>query len=289
MLDCDPLLSSQASNPQYQNSSVHDSISSIFNPGFVVDGLLPDLEIISPDGVHFYVHKRRLLASSSNIFGGQLAQPRHPLYLPESSAILSIIFHAIYGMSILPNPPPLQATEAALDALIKYGLSIAQLAAPARPLYELVRSYAPYYPIEAYALATHYRLEDLAVTISAHLLAYDVTRLSDELTVKMGPVYFARLVNLQRSRITALRNIVLRPPVMHPATPTCNADNQRELSRAWAFANAEIVWNVLPSEHWITHDYRSPTAFATPQSLTTGHRHLDVCAGIGIPAVRHVR
>ncbi|KAJ8481781.1 hypothetical protein ONZ51_g5786 [Trametes cubensis] len=247
-----------ASNPQYQNSSVHDSISSIFNPGFVVDGLLPDLEIVSPDGVHFYVHTRQLLASSSNIFGA-------------SSSMRCT------------------DTEAALDALIKYGLSIAQLAAPARPLYELVRSYAPYYPIEAYALATHYRLEDLAVTISAHLLAYDVTRLSDELTVKMGPVYFARLVNLQRSRITALRNIVLRPPVMHPATPTCNADNQRELSRAWAFANAEIVWNVLPSEHLITHDYRGPTAFATPQNLTTGHRYLDVCAGIGILAICHVR
>ncbi|KAI0335435.1 hypothetical protein GY45DRAFT_1240377, partial [Cubamyces sp. BRFM 1775] len=220
----------------------------VFNPGFVVDGLLPDLEIIAPDGVHFHVHTSRLLAPSSNAFGGRLAHPAHPLYLPESSVVLSVVFHVIYGMSILPHPPPLQSTEAALDALIKYGLSIAQLAAaPSLPLYELVRSYAPYYPIEAYALAAHHRLEHLAVAISAHLLAYDVTRLSDELTVKMGPIYFARLVNLQRSRITALRNIVLRPPSMHPATSTCDAENQRELSRAWAFANAEIVWNVLPS------------------------------------------
>ncbi|KAH9899899.1 hypothetical protein C8Q73DRAFT_787744 [Cubamyces lactineus] len=247
VLDCDPSLFAQVPEQQSQDVSLHHAISSVFNPGFVVDGYLPDLEVISPDGVHFHVHTRRLLASSSNAFGGTLAHPTYPLYLPETSVVLSIVFHVIYGMSVLPHPPPLQSTEAALDALIKYGLSTAQLAAPTLPLYELVRSYAPYYPIEAYALAAHYHLEDLAVAISAHLLAYDVTRLSDELTVKMGPIYFARLVNLQRGRISALRNIVLRPPAMHPATPTCNADNQRELSRAWAFANAEIVWNVLPN------------------------------------------
>ncbi|KAI0330920.1 hypothetical protein GY45DRAFT_1336527 [Cubamyces sp. BRFM 1775] len=225
-----------------------NSISSIFNPGFIVDGLIPNLEITSADAVHFHVHRDRLFLASTNAFGGLLRDPVFSFAVPEPATVLNIVLNVIYGMSCLPNPPSLESTEAALDALIKYGLPVAQLAKPSYPLYELIRSYAPYYPIEAYAVAGHYKLEELAVAISAHLLAFDLSRISDELTVKMGPIYFSRLANLHRARMTALRNIVLQPPAMHPITPTCNEEVQRELSRAWAFANAEIVWNALPSK-----------------------------------------
>ncbi|KAI0656545.1 hypothetical protein C8Q70DRAFT_1108135, partial [Cubamyces menziesii] len=224
------------------------SVSSVFNPRFTLGGLPPNLEIISKDGIHFHIHTHRLLAASTNAFGGLQLQSRGILTLPETAVSLNIAFHVMYGMSVLPHIPPLESTEAALDVLIKYGLPISQLAAtPTLPLFDLLRSYAPYYPIESYALVAHHRLESLAVVISSHLLAYDVSRISDELCVKMGPIYFKRLVNLQQSRIDALRNIVLRPPEMHPVTLICNEENQRELTRAWAFANAEMVWSALPN------------------------------------------
>ncbi|KAJ2967884.1 hypothetical protein NUW54_g13376 [Trametes sanguinea] len=54
--------------------------------------------------------------------------------------------------------------------------------------------------------------------------------MSDELAIKMGPVYFSRLVNLHRARLAALRNIVLRPPAPHTPTANCDHDSQRELS-----------------------------------------------------------
>ncbi|KAH9894825.1 hypothetical protein C8Q73DRAFT_824947 [Cubamyces lactineus] len=226
------------------------SVSSIFSPRFTLDGSLPNLGVTSKDGVHFHVHTRRLLAASFNGFGGTLLQPRLFITLPESAAVLNIVFHIIYGMSVLSYSPPLESTEGALDSMIKYGLPTSQLgAAPSLPLYDLLRSYAPHNPIEVYAVVARHRLENLAVAISSHLLAYDITRISDELCIKMGPIYFKRLVSLQQSRINALRSIVLQPPAMHPATMICNAEDQGELTRGWAFANAEIVWNALPSTH----------------------------------------
>ncbi|KAI0653283.1 hypothetical protein C8Q70DRAFT_643318 [Cubamyces menziesii] len=232
----------------YPQQNPHaDSISTTFSPGFVIDGLIPDLEITSADAIHFHVHSERLLAVSNNAFGGLLHRPVYALAVPQPATVLNVTLNIIYGMSCLPNPPSLESTEAALDALIKYGITLTQLAKPSYPLYELIRSYAPYYPIEAYAVAAHHKLEELAAAISAHLLAYDLSRISDELTIKMGPLYFSRLANLHRSRMTALRNIVLQPPATHPVTPLCNLDSQREVSRAWAFANAELVWNARPN------------------------------------------
>ncbi|KAI0360876.1 hypothetical protein OH77DRAFT_733589 [Trametes cingulata] len=224
-----------------------NSISVMFTPAFQVDGFFPDVALVSADSTAFHVHTRRLLAASTNAFGGLLAHAAPGFVaVPESAAVLNIVLHLIYGMSCLHFQPSLESTEAALDALIKYGVPPPQLAA-SRPLHQLLLSYAPYRPIEAYALAAHHGLEDAAVAISGHLLAYDLSKLTDELTVKMGPIYFNRLVGLHQARNRALRDIALRPPASHPLTPTCNEEEQAKLKRGWAFASADIVWNTLPN------------------------------------------
>ncbi|KAL7284629.1 hypothetical protein ACG7TL_001925 [Trametes sanguinea] len=246
-----------------------DATSSVFNPAFVLDGFLPDLVITTPEWASFHVHSGRLLLSSSNAFGGLLTQPTYSLALPEPAVVINIVLSIIYDLQCHHNPPPLPSTEAALDALVKYGVPLAPLAAPQHPLYRLIFSYAPYYPIEAYALAAHHRLENLAAAISSHLLAYDLSRLSDELAIKMGPVYFSRLANLHRARLAALRNIVLRPPAPHAPTANCDHDAQRDLSRAWAFATAEIVWNALPS--------KSSHPLSPSQSFEPYSRHATNC------------
>ncbi|CDO72118.1 hypothetical protein BN946_scf184962.g61 [Trametes cinnabarina] len=237
-----------------------DSISSVFHPGFVVDGLLPDLTITTPEWIHFNVHSELLLSASTNAFGGLLSQPNYLLAVPETAVVINILLNVIYGIPCHHNPPPLPSTQAALEAIIKYGIPLAPLTVPNQPLYQLILSYAPYYPIEAYALAAHYHLEALAVAISSHLLSYDVSRITDDLVIKMGPMYFSRLVRLQRSRLAALRDIVSRPPATHPDTPTCDHRAQRELSRAWAFATAELVWEALPNTS--THALRTRFAKA---------------------------
>ncbi|KAH9851375.1 hypothetical protein C2E23DRAFT_758486 [Lenzites betulinus] len=220
--------------------------STVFGPTLQVDGVLPDTTIISSDNVTFYVHYQRLRASSTNAFGGHLTQPTASFPMPETSAVLNIALHILYNMACLQFQAPLETTETALAALNTYGIPSTFLQA-SQPLYRLILSYAPYRPIEAYALAGHHGLETAAITVSVHLLAYDLSQLSDELTIKMGSVYFSRLYKLQRARLVALRDIVLRPPTAHAPTLTCNMETQGELSRAWAFASAEIVWNALPT------------------------------------------
>ncbi|KAI0768792.1 hypothetical protein BD413DRAFT_493744 [Trametes elegans] len=223
------------------------STSTIFHRAFALNGTPPDTSLVSSDAIYFHVHRQQLLACSTNAFGGRLTQHTPALSLPESSAALNVVLHTIYGMSCVHTGPPLEDTEAAVGALVKYGLPVAHLAAPGMPLYQLMLSYAPYRPIEAYALAGHFRLDALAAAVSSHLLAFDVSTLSDALAVKMGPVYFRRLYDLHRARLAALRTIVLRPPARHALTPGCNEEVQQEVSRAWAFASAEIVWNARPN------------------------------------------
>ena len=88
------------------------------------------------------------------------------------------------------------------------------------------------------------------MAISGHLLAYDLSRISDALSIKMGSLYLRRLLILHTSRADALKNIVLAPPSSHPPTLIC-ADrevSQARLTRAWAFAAAQLAWAHLPSE-----------------------------------------
>ncbi|KAL1945669.1 hypothetical protein VTO73DRAFT_1671 [Trametes versicolor] len=218
----------------------------MFNPHFQIDGILPNVHIVSADSVIFHVHQQRLLAASTNAFGGSLAYPPRLIAVSENSSVLNIVLHVIYGMSCLRFQPPFESTEAAVAALIKYGVPAASLA-NSQSLHELFMFHAPHRPIEVFALAGHYALEPVAVAVSAHLLAYDLTRISDTLVVKMGSVYFNRLYKLQQTRLTALRDILLRRPPTHAPTATCADGGQEEIGRAWAFATAQIVWTALPN------------------------------------------
>ncbi|KAI0633793.1 hypothetical protein C8Q77DRAFT_812275 [Trametes polyzona] len=83
------------------------------------------------------------------------------------------------------------------------------------PTYPLLRR--AHQPIEACALAAHHTLKDTVVAVCTHLLAYVVSKLSDELPVKMRLMYFDRLSHLQRARLAALKDIVssVTPPLPH--------------------------------------------------------------------------
>ncbi|KAM5543293.1 hypothetical protein V8D89_003167 [Ganoderma adspersum] len=222
-----------------------------FGPGNIFDGMFPDMLIKSPDQTGYYVHRLHLSRVSTNAFGGLLANPASSISVLEPAAVLNVVIHTIYGMSSTHRNPSLDTIEAAIDALLKYGVAPHLYAPSSQPLYLLLLLHAPYRPIEAYAVAGKYGFEDAAVAISGHLLAYDLSRISDELSLKMGPVYLRRLVDLHNTRAQALKNIVLRPPGPHAPTltVTCQcecAGDQSRLANSWAYAAAQLVWATLP-------------------------------------------
>ncbi|KAI1791330.1 hypothetical protein LXA43DRAFT_436990 [Ganoderma leucocontextum] len=241
---------SQDMIPELSSSSVYslpNSASTAFGPGNVFGGMFPDLAFTCSDQTVYYVHRHHLSRISTNAFAGLLTNAAFSISVLEPATVLNTVIHTIYGMSCTHHNPSLDTIEAVLVALVKYGLAPHFYAVPSRPIYPLLLLHAPHQPIDAYALAGKYSLEDAAVTISGHLLAFDLWRITDELSIKMGPVYLRRLVDLHRDRANALKSIALRPPSNHPPTLMCGEMSQARLINAWAFAAAQLAWATLPS------------------------------------------
>ncbi|KAI0769646.1 hypothetical protein BD413DRAFT_627354 [Trametes elegans] len=232
------------------------TISAAFQPSLRVDERLPDLIVISSNNVYFYAHRHRIANASSNGFGGRFLDDSvsyghgylPSIHLPESGDVLNVVLHVMYGLPCTHFHPTLETVEAALDALVKYGVPLQVHAAPYQPLHQLILSLAPYRPVETYAVVGQHALEDLAVPISGHLLSFDLSRITDPLATKMGPVYLKRLFLLHTTRLAALKDILLRPPAAHPRTPGCDPATHGSLTRAWALATAQFVWDASPSE-----------------------------------------
>lgn len=128
----------------------------------------------------------------------------------------------------------------------EYGLDPRTFITPARPLFGLLLAQAPVFPLESYALAARYELEDLAVSSSSHLLSMSLSSLSDEMACRIGPLYLKRLFFLHFGRCEALKRVLLSPPHPHPVTPDCDLSEQKRLTRAWALAGAYLAWEARP-------------------------------------------
>ena len=286
---CSPV-APQVSTPLDHPGSL--SISTAFHPALSIDDTDPDVVLVSADGVHFYAHQHRLLAVSMNHMGNLLPSPgavtTPPLltvHVPHPAEVVNVVLHTMYGLSCAQYLPTLEVVEAAVDSLsLLYGVSVPALAAPGAPLFQLILSFAPFRPLDAYALAAHYQLEDLAVTISSHLLAYNLARLPDSTAQRMGPIYLKRLFLLHQSRVAALRTILFKPPAAHLPVLGCGEESQRMLTRAWALAVAQLVWDVLPSKSYPrcvslvteTQDLFCRCIYECPASVARAYRRVDV-------------
>ncbi|KAJ7937106.1 hypothetical protein B0H13DRAFT_1944245 [Mycena leptocephala] len=213
----------------------------------------PDVVLLSKDSVYFYVHSDLLLDASDNGFRAMLPiSPSHDddeppvLNIPESSPVLNVILHAIYDMSCTHYSPPFETLVNAVDSMPIYGVNPKSTILPSTPLFTLLLSHAPLFPLELYALAAHYDIFDLAVPTSSHLLAFPLSRLTDEAVQRMGAVYLKRLFFLHFGRAEALKRVLGPPPHPHPPTPSCDFQSQKGLSRAWALATAYLAWDVRP-------------------------------------------
>uniref|UniRef100_A0A8H8CFQ5 Uncharacterized protein n=1 Tax=Psilocybe cubensis TaxID=181762 RepID=A0A8H8CFQ5_PSICU len=246
-LPIDPL---QATTPEDEATII--SISTSFHPNAEPS---PDTIFSSSDGVLFYIDSATVLKACPTAFVAILMQPlSHPKFrdgnisLDISSPELNVIFHALYGTSPAANRPSFDTLIQAVDRMPSYSIPPTTLIRPGGSLYELLLYHAPLHPLESYALAAHHKLHPLAVSVSSHLLSYDLSKISDDMAERIGATYLNKMMHLHMSRFTALKNILLHPPHPHPPSKECGFEDQRKLTRAWALVSAYLAWDARPAD-----------------------------------------
>jgi len=230
------------------------SMSTMFHPGANLVPAPTDLIVLSSDSVFFYVHFRKLFDASENGFGSLLTppskkggcEPEPILSLPEHSAIINVMLHAIYNISASNYSPSIDTIVSVVESMSTYGVSLQTYVAPSTPMFSLLLEAAISFPIEIYLLASSMDLEELAVATSTRLLPLPLESLTDNMVMKMGPIYLKRLFFLHLGRIEALKRLLLPPPQPHPPTIKCDFINQMRLARAWALASASLAWEGRP-------------------------------------------
>jgi hypothetical protein len=166
---------------------------------------------------------------------------------------LDIILHALYDMSMEPYRPGPDVVEAAVECMAPLGIIVNRVIYEECPLYQYILTYTPLRPVDVYAMAAHHGIHSLAVRASTYLLNLDLKAVSDELTVRMGPQYFMKLVRLHSTRFEALKAELLIEPLAHsPAqVDNCSFAQLQKAKQVWALFCAEPVWHFSPSRSFI--------------------------------------
>jgi hypothetical protein len=228
-------------------------VFSSFNPNTVP----PDTILLSSDGEMFTVHYHALSSASSNNFAGLLVCPADPfpdnpvvILVNEPSDVLSIILHSLYNLSYT-KTPSFRSIVSSIGAFKKYGLvPLQKYLAPSMPLYDTLLFYAPLYAAETYTLAAEEGLEELAVSSSAYTLAMKLCELPEDWVVRMGVLYWHRLIRLHGTRMDALKNILETKLYPHVAQPHCSIMKRRETNNAYDLACAQIFYDASPGQSY---------------------------------------
>ncbi|QRW18454.1 WD-40 repeat-containing protein [Rhizoctonia solani] len=205
-----------------------------------------DLVLVAKDNVYFYAHKSILLLDSSNRFGSLIPLGTNETQsqgIDHTSEVLNVVLHAIYKFSVegyRPSPATLRKSTHALSSL---GYNLSYVYAPHSELFMLFLQAGVAEPLEMYALAAQYALEDLAVAVSTFTLSVSPSEITDELSVQMGPIYLRRLFFLHLGRADALKRLLYPPPIPHTSSPepNCGPETHNAVSRIWALACATVV------------------------------------------------
>ncbi|TFK84435.1 hypothetical protein K466DRAFT_602011 [Polyporus arcularius HHB13444] len=238
---------SKQATPVSSSSTPPDAfVSTAFDLALLIDGAAPDLLIVTSDTVNFHVHTAIILRLSTNAFYGMLLPAISTIAVAETAAVINVVLHVFYGRSCTEYKPTFEDIDASVTALVKYGASLSELAVSPLPLFDLLVTQARLRAIDVYAVAGQNALEEVAVAASAYLISYNPLHLTDELSVKMGPVYLKSLMNLHFYRRMALKAVVLTPPGKHLPTATCDDATQTRVLTAWAVVAAQLVWTASP-------------------------------------------
>jgi len=159
---------------------------------------------------------------------------------------LNILLYTVYDISCAHHSPTFPSLVTAVNRLPVYGIRPKVRIAPSTPLFSLLLSHAPLFPLELYALSASHDLYDLAVSTSPYLLSFPLATLTDEMAERIGPVYLKRLFFLHFGRSDAMKRVLLPPPNLHAPTASCDFAEQKKLTRAWTLASAYLAWDARP-------------------------------------------
>ncbi|KAH7905817.1 hypothetical protein BJ138DRAFT_1118136 [Hygrophoropsis aurantiaca] len=205
-----------------------------------------DIILLSSDSVFFHVHRAMLQVASKLAFriGNAMSSPEIPvIVVSEASAVLNIVLHTIYGRTCSGYSPSFEDLSTAVFVLVDNDIVIEEYIASATPLGILILTHAPRRSLEVYILAGRHYLNNLAITASRHLLSCNLSSITDNMAVDMGPIYLRRLFTLHSERLASLRLVLMPPPHPHPETPACEFSEQNKVARAWALASAYLIWD----------------------------------------------
>ncbi|KAF8885163.1 hypothetical protein BD779DRAFT_694346 [Infundibulicybe gibba] len=226
------------------------SISTSFHPGADGHPPNPDLTFSSSDSVLFYVHSHIIRAASKSAFESALNAPRSNskyedsiISVSEPSVTLNVILHMLYGKSCAQHSPSFEILLTALRHMPRHGIDPKIHITTGTPLFDLLLSFAPLFPLELYTAASQFDLYEVAASTSSHLLSFSLSSITDEMAEQMGAIYLKRLMCLHINRFQALKRGLLTPPHPHPPTEACGFVEQKKLTRAWALVSAYLVWD----------------------------------------------
>ncbi|KAF8607834.1 hypothetical protein BDV93DRAFT_519832 [Ceratobasidium sp. AG-I] len=191
------------------------------------------------------------------------------IVVPEPASLLNIVLLIVYGLSMERYQPDLQLLCRVLPALAGYGYQPRGLVISHSEIFYLLLAHSKTHPLVVYALAASYNLEQLAISCSQNTLGVELSEITDDLAAVMGPIYLRKLFFLHLGRTAALKRILLEPPSSHPPSETCDLDNQKSVTRAWALAVAYIAVEGRPDTH--------PTMLSTSLSTLGDHLACSDC------------
>ncbi|KAI0682887.1 hypothetical protein BC835DRAFT_1423883 [Cytidiella melzeri] len=230
-----------ADNVPFASSDSIIQVSNTFNLNANLDGLQPNVVIVSTDSIFFAVHYHRLIAASLNNFLGLLPPNAEPVLeipltfvVPDHSDVINIALHCIYGLPCDQFNLPFEVLAASLPVLLKYGIEPSRYLARGTPLYNTFLKIAPTRSVDTYALAASNGLEDLAVAASPYTLSVEIYRMPQHSADQMGTLYLQRLYHLHMSRMSTLKELLDAKLYPHVAKPHCSI-KQRQVVHTYPF------------------------------------------------------
>ncbi|KAJ7598670.1 hypothetical protein C8J56DRAFT_848529 [Mycena floridula] len=220
-----------------------------------------DLTLLTNDSVLIHVDSSRLLAASANQFNTCILKGvpaigpstrawigRHRFTgLLESSIILKIIVHTLYGDSCASLSPTFQELVKAVNLFPLYGVQPKDHLASNQPMYLLLLTHVHSFALELYTLAASFDLHDLAVSCSNHLLSFPLSQMTDDMASLIEPIYLKRLFLLHLGRVDALKRLLLVSlPLPHEASQLCTLADQQRAVNAWFMVTSLLMSQARP-------------------------------------------
>ncbi|KAF5328173.1 hypothetical protein D9619_013434 [Psilocybe cf. subviscida] len=172
--------------------------------------------------------------------------PMNTVGLDCPSTVLNIIIHALYDISPESYEPSADIIISSVDLMPGYAIMPEKVIFPGCVLYDYILGFMPLRPLDVYAMAAHHKIHPLAVHASSYLHSIDTHLIAEDVCIRIGPVYLTKLARLHVQRFTALKDALLLPPEMHPATPNCTLKQQHDATRVWAHLCADPIWDTKP-------------------------------------------